>query len=268
MITFSRLGRYGNLGNSMFQFAATIGIATKLNYTVKFPRNPTYFDTNYNCNNISLFDGFDIDIPEIVTEEYRLLTNHYTEPHFHFDSKAFDVPDYTDLAGYFQSEKYFEHAKETIKKTFLFKQEIIEKSNNLFKELNISPEETTSLHIRRGDYVVKQVYHPLQDNSYFEAAYKKAKLKNLLVFSDDIPWCEQNITGSNIFYSKLKNSFADMRAMSLCSNNIIVNSTFGWWGAWLNNNPAKVVVAPNTWFGPAYKDINANDIIPQTWLKL
>lgn len=268
MITFTRLGRYGNLGNSMFQLASTVGVAAKLNYEVKLPRHPTYFDTNYNCNNISLFDGFDTGLPELLTEDYKLIKNYYTEPQFHFHSSIFNIADNTDLTGYFQSEKYFLHAKGLIKKVFTFKKEIVELSDNLFKTLNILPEETTSLHIRRGDYVVKQAYHPLQDNSYFEAAHKKAKLKNLLVFSDDVAWCETNIVGNNIFYSKLGNSFADMRAMSLCRNNIIVNSTFGWWGAWLNNHPEKVVIAPSKWFGPAYKDVVADDIIPETWLKL
>lgn len=266
MITFSRLGRHGNLGNSMFQLAATIGIAAKLNYTVKFPRNPTYFDTNYNCNNISLFDGFDVNIPALVGEDYASIKNYYTESHFHFDSNAFSISDNTDIAGYFQSEKYFIHAKEEVKKAFAFKKENVEISDFLFKKYNILPEETTSLHIRRGDYVVKQSYHPLQDNNYYEAAFKKAKLKNILVFSDDIEWCRQNVIGSNVYYTDTNNSFADMRAMSLCKNNIIVNSTFGWWGAWLNNNPDKVVVAPSKWFGPAYNNVNTSDILPLQWI--
>ncbi len=268
MITFSRLGRYGNLGNSMFQLAATIGIAAKLNFEVKLPRNPTYFDTNYNCNNISIFDGFDVNIPVLTVEEYRNIKNFYTEPHFHYDNKAFEISDNTDLTGYFQSEKYFLPVKSLIKKTFTFKKEIIEKSNNLFKEYNIEPSQTVSLHIRRGDYVVKQEYHPLQDSSYYQTAFKKAKLKNVLVFSDDVTWCQKNIQGSNIYYTNTGNSFADMRAMSLCKNNIIVNSTFGWWGAWLNEDPDKVVIAPTKWFGPAYSNIITNDILPEQWIKI
>lgn len=265
MITFSRLGRYGNLGNSMFQLAATLGIAAKLNYSVKFPRNPTYFDTNYNCNNISLFDGFEIDNPVLVNEDYAAIKNYYTEPHFHYDPNAFNISDNTDIAGYFQSEKYFSHARDIVTKAFTFKKEYIEKGNSLFSKYSISPHETTSLHVRRGDYVVKQVYHPLQENAYYEAAFKKAKLKNVLVFSDDIEWCKQNIVGNNIFYSDTNNSFADMYAMSLCKNNIIVNSTFGWWGAWLNSHTDKVVIAPSKWFGPAYSNVVTTDIIPSQW---
>ncbi|NDB84348.1 MAG: alpha-1,2-fucosyltransferase [Alphaproteobacteria bacterium] len=269
MITFSRLGRQGNLGNSMFQLAATIGVAVKNGYEVKMPRHPTYFDTNYNSNNVSVFDGFDIDnIPVLTDADYQQIKQTYTEPHFHYDSNIFNIKDNTDLSGYFQSEKYFIHARKEIKDTLKYKSTYVAESDSIFKQFNINPEETTSIHIRRGDYVQKQAFHPLQDNSYFEYAFKKAKLKYILVFSDDIAWCEQNIVGKNIFYSKLSSCFSDLRAMSLCKNNIIVNSTFGWWGGWLNSHPDKVVVAPKKWFGVANSHLITEDIIPQAWLKI
>lgn len=265
MITFNRLGRNGNLGNSMFQLAMLIGVSEKLNYEVKIPHHATYFDANYNCNNVSVFDGFDIDVPVITNEENYKITRGYNEAHFHFDPKVFEVLDGTDFLGYFQSERYFAHARERVLKTFSFKTKHVVDANAMFSRLGIDPSDTVSIHVRRGDYTVKQDYHPLQDSAYFQSAYEKAKAKNILVFSDDIDWCKKNIAGKNIEYSESGNAFTDMYAMSKCKNNIIVNSTFGWWGAWLNTNPEKLVVAPSKWFGPAYNHVVTKDIIPQTW---
>lgn len=266
MITFSKLGQYGNIGNSMFQLAATLGIAAKKNYTVKLPKIQTYFEPNNNCNIHSLHDGFNIDVPELTKEELTTINNYYVEPHFNYDPRAFEVIDNTDILGYFQTEKYFFHIKEQISNTFLFKQEIIDKAVNLFKQLNLDPELTTSLHIRRGDYVHKQDHHCLQDIQYFNAAIKKAGLKNILIFSDDISWCESTFLNSNVYFSRTNNAFADLYAMSLCKNNIITNSTYSWWGAWLNKNKKKIIVSPSRWFGPALANLNTIDLIPSSWI--
>ena len=268
MITFSRLGRYGNLGNSMFQLAATVGIAAKKGYEVKVPKHPTYFDTNYNCNNVSVFDGFDINVSILSDKDFLQIKHAYNETLFHYNENIFNIEDNTDICGYFQSEKYFAHAEKDIKELFNFKTVHIEEADNLFKQYNILPEETTSIHVRRGDYVQKQASHCLMDNSYYEQAFKLTKLKNILIFSDDIPWCKQNIVGKNIYYSDTGSCFTDLRAMSLCRNNIIANSTFGWWGAWLNKYTDKIIVGPNKWFGPANSHIVTDDILPSTWIKI
>ena len=268
MITFSKLGRHGNLGNSMFQLAATVGTAIKKGYEVKLPRNETYFDIHYNCNNVSIFDGFDVDIPVLAPEDLKKIQHVYEEPHFHYSSKIESIEDNTDLTGYYQSECYFNHASKQVRDVFKFKQLHVDSSNEFFKRLNIDPLETTSLHIRRGDFVVKQDYHPLQSSQYFFEATKLSRLKNILIFSDDIQWCKSNIKSNNIYYSNLTSCFSDMKAMSMCRNNIIVNSTFGWWGAWLNEHPDKIVVAPKKWFGPANAHLDSSDVIPSNWIKI
>lgn len=266
MITFSKLGRYGNIGNSMFQLAATLGIALKNNYDIKIPKSQTYFEPNNNCYNISLHDGFNINIPILTPEDQSNINNYYTEPHFNYDPNAFNIADNTDILGYFQTEKYFLHIKNEIKNTFKFKQDINDKAYQLFKQLNINPEETTSLHVRRGDYTYKQTHHCLQDLSYFEAAIKRASLKNILVFSDDIEWCRLNFLNTNTYFSTTNNAFVDLLAMSLCRNVITTNSTFSWWGAWLNNYDEKLIISPSRWFGPALANLNTTDIIPTNWV--
>jgi hypothetical protein len=267
MITFLELGRHGNIGNSMFQLAATIGAARKKGFEIKIPEqqlNHIKEKTNY----ISLLKGFNISLPFITEVEIRSLKHFYKETYFHYDDRINEIEDYTNLYGYFQSEKYFLHVKEEIKSIFNFKSQHIFESTELFKRYNIHPEETVSLHVRRGDYIEKQYFHPLQDNNYFVGAYKIAKLKNILVFSDDIQWCRKNITGKNIYYSDLSCPFSDLKAMSLCKNNIIVNSTFSWWAAWLNLNLDKIVVAPKIWFGPGYDQHDTKDILPLDWKKI
>ena len=268
MITFSKLGRHGNLGNSMFQLAATVGAAIKKGYEVKLPRHETYFDIHYNCNNVSIFDGFDVDIPVLAPEDLKKIKYIHEEPHFHYSSSIDNIQDNTDLTGYYQSERYFKHASKQIRNLFKFKQQHVDSSNNLFSYLEIDPHETTSLHIRRGDFVAKQQYHPLQSPQYFFEATISARLKNVLIFSDDIQWCKDNIKSKNVYYSNLTSCFSDMKAMSMCRYNIIVNSTFGWWGAWLNEHPDKIVIAPKLWFGPGNAHLDASDVIPSDWIKL
>lgn len=268
MITFLKLGQHGNLGNTMFQLAATVGTAIKKGYEVKIPKSTTYFNSDTNSFINSLFDGFDIEVPLISKKEIESIVYTYSEPEFNYSNTINDIKDFTNLHGYFQSEKYFEHSKNEILNIFKFKPQHVNESKELFKKLDIDPTETTSIHIRRNDYVYKQQFHPLQDLEYFVKASKKTRLKQVLIFSDDIVWCKKTFIGKNIYFSDLKSCFSDLKAMSLCRNNIVVNSTFGWWGAWLNEHKDKKIIAPSTWFGPAYKHLNTMDIIPKEWEKI
>jgi hypothetical protein len=88
-----------------------------------------------------------------------------------------------------------------------------------------------------------------------------------LVFSDDIQWCKENFKGDNFHFIEGEKDYVDLYLMSLCNNNIIANSSFSWWGAWLNNTPNKKVIAPKQWFGKA-KQLNTKDLIPETWIIL
>jgi hypothetical protein len=89
----------------------------------------------------------------------------------------------------------------------------------------------------------------------------------LLIFSDDIDWCKNNLQFKNMVFIENQNTFEDIWLMSLCKHNIIANSSFSWWGAWLNKKSDKIVIAPNDWFGPN-SNLNTSNIVPQTWIKL
>lgn len=263
MITSTRIGRYGNLGNSMFQFAAVLGMAKKCNYDVAIPHNKTYYDINYGRNNTSIFDGFDITVPVL---DLGILK--FKEEEFPFHYIDHRVDDFTDMIGYFQSEKYFENAIDDIRNQFKFKQ-------NIINELDISkypdPSKCTSLHIRLGDYMRKRYFHPALSATFWQKAVKEAGLEYIVIFSDDIEYAKRMFGKSDkIIYSTEQDPFQALYHMSLCKNNIICNSTFSWWGAWLGeaNIDDKVVVAPKLWFGDGHKNFNTKDIIPERWLTL
>ena len=262
MITSTKIGRYGNLCNSMFQFAAVIGMAKKTGLDAAIPHNETYYDAHYECYNTSIFDGFNITIPT------DLGNNIFKEVHFPFEYVDVSLDDFTDMVGYFQTEKYFESAELEIRNQFIFKDNIKEVIDRKIKNGDYpDPLKCTSIHIRLGDYVKKRDYHPAMSVDYYQAASRIAAKDNFIIFSDDIYTAKKMFGNrSSIFYSEEKDPFSALYHMSLCSNNIICNSTFGWWGAWLGEPLAKdkVVVAPKAWFGPGHS-YNTKDIIPDRW---
>lgn len=263
MITSTRIGRYGNLCNSMFQFAAVLGIAKKYNYEVAIPHNKTYYDVNYERNNTSIFDGFDISTPIL-----ELSSSTFSEVKFPFHYIDRKVDDFTDIVGYFQSERYFENAIDEVRSQFKFKRQVKDKID-LSKYPD--PSKCTSMHIRLGDYMKKRHHHPVLPPSYWRNAVKKAGLDHIVIFSDDSEHAKRMFGESDqIVYSTEKDPFEALYHISLCRNNILCNSTFGWWGAWLGENKSidKVVVAPEIWFGPGHNSFNPKDIIPNRWLKL
>ena len=125
---------------------------------------------------------------------------------------------------------------------------------------------TTSIHVRRGDYVNHWLHH-IDLRNYYNFCFKQFENVHYYICSDDIEWCKNNLLFDNILFVEGLDDIEDMWLMSLCKNNIIANSTFSWWGAWLNKNPDKKVISPNNWFGN-HVNINQNNIIPENWIKI
>ncbi|MDB4430218.1 alpha-1,2-fucosyltransferase [bacterium] len=262
MITSSRIGRYGNLCNSMFQFAAVIGMAKKTGHSFTIPKKESYYEPGYGCTNTSLFDGFKIDVP--IYEGGKVKEVEFP---FHYEDKY--VPDQTDMVGFFQSEKYFEDAEEEIKAQFVIKDELKAQVDDKIKRgIYPDPDTCTSLHLRLGDYQLNRDHHPAQPASYWQDAVSMSGLDNIVVFSDDVEQAKRMFEGNNrVIYAEEQNPFTALYHMSLCRNHIICNSTFGWWGAKLGEwyNPVKkLVIAPKLWFGKAH-NLNPKDIIPERW---
>lgn len=152
--------------------------------------------------------------------------------------------------GYWCNERYFCDIKDKVFESFKFPK--LDKKNSGIAD-KIMNTDSVSIHVRRGDYLKVQnsMFQGICTKQYYEKAIEvihgKIEKPVFYVFSDDIYWCKEKFTHDNfefIDWNKGLNSFRDMQLMSLCKNNIIANSTFSWWGAWLNSNPKKIVCAP------------------------
>lgn len=165
------------------------------------------------------------------------------------------------LDGYWQSEKYFIEIENIIRESL----KPTETIKSRFEEYSIK--NSISIHIRRTDYINSNGFHPLQTIDYYKKGLEIiGKYDNLLIFSDDIKWCKENLKFDNMIFIEGNDDIEDLWLMSLCDNNIIANSSFSWWGAWLNENPNKKVIAPKKWFGKTNQ--NSKDIIPELWIKI
>jgi len=192
-----------------------------------------------------------------------------------FKSRILELQGNIYLRGFWQSEKYFNQYSELIRHDFAFPTPPTGKNKALL--LGIDNSNSVSIHVRRGDYVSNQTtnqFHGVCSLAYYRKAIKsiKDKVTNPIfyVFSDDPEWCKDNLTIAEkttyISHNSGEKSWEDMRLMSHCKYNIIANSSFSWWGAWLNDNPTKIVIAPQKWFNDP--SIDTQDVIPDSWLKM
>ncbi|OGF26067.1 hypothetical protein A2303_04680 [Candidatus Falkowbacteria bacterium RIFOXYB2_FULL_47_14] len=278
----------GGLGNQLFQYAAGKNLATKNNTPHKLDITE-YDDKNnqrrYRLNNFLIEENIatreeiaryrisgwqkiaDRLKPRFQRKYIQYLGYKFNEDILKIKNKNL----YFD--GYWQSEKYFSDMENDIRKEFKLKIPLEKKFPDL---LSVFDENSISLHIRRGDYLkekISSIYGLLPPEYYYRALTvltSKIKNPNIFVFSDDIPWTKKNLTlpHSTIFISRYKKleDYEELILMSRCQHNIIANSSFSWWGAWLNENPKKIVIAPRKWF--ATEKYNHDELLPKNWLKL
>lgn len=272
MLTYSKIGHFGRLGNQLFQMISTIGIAKKLGYEVKFPVENITESVTENFKDGKVLD-ITFDVPKVFNIDTNYLINKNeirpkyaaSERFFHFDDGMFQIPDDCDLTGYYQTEKYFLHIEDHVRELLTFKPEIQQAADKLFPNVNGS---TIAIHIRRGDYVYQQQFHPTCTPEYYLQAASLFEVENphYIIFSDDVDYCKGLFAESeNVLYIDNKDPYIDLCLMSMCDHNIIANSSFSWWGAWLNNNPNKKVIAPKQWFGSAYNH-NTKDLYCNNWI--
>lgn len=251
----------GGLGNQMFQYAYGKHLATKY-------KKKLYCDINFyqyqSLRNFSLQDFENIDLDTSVDNIKVDFPIYKIDDNFNYK----EIPEPNNggyyLDGYWQSEKYFKESEFIIREDFKPNEETLSKLlRTPFIDSN-----TISLHIRRTDYVTSNGYHPVQPIEYYQNAVEKiGEYDYIFVFSDDIHWCKENLNFKNMIFIDGFTDIEDLHLMSMCKNNIIANSSFSWWGAWLNSNPNKIVIAPNKWFGDR-ANLNESDIIPINWIRL
>lgn len=256
----------GRLGNQMFQLAAAIGIANERGFGVGIPIEnctreigsgpidiKTGLPTNVKCD---LLDCFNIPSKYLIPFSELNPQYIYYEGDFKFNPQVLSLSPNTDLSGYFQNERYFKKYREEILETFTFKEKYPDEARTfLFEKVHPLLNGTldiVSIHVRRGDYTLYPDHHPVCSDAYYQSAIGKFDAKNsvFLVFSDDIEWCKKKFAEDNFIFSDTDNPYLDLSIMSLCDHHIIANSSFSWWGAWLNTSENKRVIAPSEWFGP------------------
>ena len=263
-IGFNYLGKLGQLGNQMFQYAATLGVARYTGVPFSIPNHQEVFDDGIgNKLRIELFDCFNIK-PEnvgILNTEYILQEKGFEfDPTILLSSRQVDY----SLYGFFQTEKYFKHcAREIREEQFTFKKHIVDECKEIVEECF---EEPIALHIRRGDFLINSANHHNQTLDYYEEALNKFDVKRqVVIFSDDPKWCmEQELfSGDRFLVSEAAGPYHDLYLMTQCSDFIIANSSFSWWGAWLANRGK--VIAPKKWFGPNNSHLNTKDLYCEGW---
>jgi len=232
----------GGLGNQMFQIANAYSQALKNNATPLFKKTaytpmqanqPTkYLDNIYKKLN---FVDYDFETERVV--EYSWNNANLD---FNFDKNI-------EFYGYFQSSKNFLNFSEEIKNLFEPSELFLNKIHSKYPSFK----NTISLHVRRGDYLSINDVLPVIDISYIKKCLSYfTNYEKLFIFSDDKEWVKENLNLPNSEIVEDMEDFEELWTMSLCENNIMSNSTFSWWGSYLNKNPNKTVLCPSIWFGP------------------
>lgn len=273
----------GGMGNLMFQYAAAKSLSLSLNE--KLMVDISFFNYDVDRFDLKYFSIPDEIAPvEVVLKRQntsllkkiiqRILPAHkrekYREPFFHYDINFFKASKDVYLKGLRQSYLYFEKYQNEIKKLFTIKEPYIKHLELFANEIKMN--NSISIHIRRGDYLGTVAYNELGLASidYYKQAIalinKKVKNPIFYFFSDDIDWVRNEFKLSNAIFVSNKitqNHIEDFYLMSQCRHNIIANSTFSWWAAWLNESPEKIVVAPKKWFNKLKH--STKDLFPKNW---
>lgn len=282
----------GGLGNQMFQYAFYRNLKNK-GFDVKLNLNEikdyklhngyeldNIFDLEYDCvseKTAVLYSDIKRDVFSRIRRKIFGKKESYikeNERESKFDTQGLDKNKNYYLKGYWYSFLNFEDSADLVKKDFCFsKLELNEQNKSILNEINKT--NSVAIHIRRGDYIQdKKTYEILGricDIEYYQKCIsimtEKIQDCSFFVFSNDIEWCKSNIKfpskANYIDWNKKENSYIDMYLMSQCKHNIIPNSSFSWWGAFLNNNPQKVIIAPKNW--TAIDESNGKRH-PQNWI--
>lgn len=286
----------GGLGNQMFQYACGRALSLRLKQPLRITTDQF---KNYKFHNgFELQNVFKLKVPQATISDLELILGwqrfpiirkilsrskmHWAtcsgwcnEPHFEFWNGIKDIQLSAYLHGYWQSEKYFSDLSDQIRQDFTFNMDWNDFDLGVLKQMKTQP--SASLHVRRGDYHTiaknKRIFALCDINYYREAICllrKRVPDIRIFAFSDDPDWVETYLINEFGPITIIRNnarerSANDMRLMSYADHHIIANSTFSWWGAWLNPSPEKIVIAPRLWF---IDEKNDQDLIPSNWIRL
>lgn len=285
----------GGLGNQMFQYAC--GRAASLRTGQSFRVATDQFSAYSLHNGFELERVFKAEMLQATDAELKSLLgwqshptlrrlfgrpamrwatqhNWCNEPHFQYWPGITQVQGPAYLHGYWQSERYFDGVADQIRKDFSFSMPWDETDLAVRERMRAQP--CASLHVRRGDYTLakNQDVYASCDIDYYRSAIRVLRERvpdiRLFAFSDDPDWVEAQLAKEfgpieTIRHNSGKRSSNDMRLMSQADHHIIANSSFSWWGAWLNPKPQKIVITPRNWFANDTYDV---DLVPASWIRI
>ncbi len=237
------------LGNQLFQIAAAVALAKKNNDKVAFP------EWDYAQH----FEG------DFTPVEFNPIFSHGENG---FDYKPIPYLKGMAINGYFQSEKYFMDYETMIRDMFhpIF-HTVEDMWKKFYREHHAITGPTCAVHVRRGDYLTLPDHHPAVTKEwYWNTMESFSDTTNFIIFSDDPTWCKAELYDAKPIVTVVEGQtdVEDFFMQQLCDNNIIANSSYSWWAAWLNKD-AKRVIAPKNWFGPALSHFDTKDLIPDRW---
>lgn len=276
----------GGLGNQLFQYAFGRFLSIKRNEEIKLDASslsgPKDTPRAYSLDifNVSVQIASDLEVkkyryPYKIISKLNRVFNHRILKKYNigYSAKLLNNKN-VYLEGYFQSYKYLDPIRDVLLREITLKEAI----DNKYKEIleNIDKSNSVSIHIRRGDYIndeqTKQA-HNVCGLEYYKKAISiiNDRVENpiFFVFSDDINWVKENLQIDNKTYyisNGIIKDFEELILMSKCYNNIISNSSFSFWGAWLNQNTNKIVIAPGKWHNKL--DNEYKDLLPESWIKI
>jgi len=284
----------GGLGNQMFQYAAARALAITNNCPLKLdlewfktPGSRPYMLDRFNIhanvatlNEIVAYTGkFKDPLKKTCWLLSRPLSRKkvFREPGFEFTGKFAGQPPNTYLKGNWQSPRYFSHIRDILLEEFSIQENISPSTAAIANDIH--SRQAVSLHIRRGDYVTNRQAQQFHGNLGFEYYHKAIEIISssitnpfFYIFSDDIEWVSQHFNiyqqARYIAGNSENKSHEDMLLMSICRHHIIANSSFSWWGAWLNKKENKTVIAPKQWFRQEKQNRKTKDIIPGKWITI
>ncbi len=260
-VTFP-VGELGRFGNQLFQVAASIGIARRNACSFVFP---TWQYSRH----------FEFPVPQ--AHSIRHMQRRMPRS-FGYEEIVIDRA--TELWGFFQSERYFAHCEDEVRHYFTPHHALSQLLERGFADL--LARETCSVHVRRTDYLGDPSHPELAAGDYYESAMSHFDSNTtFVIFSDDIAWCMERLRDRSTFFVEALSEVEDIFLMSRCRGHIIANSTFSWWGAWLDPNPDKKVIAPLQWFAGRHANpaipyrpgsfdgyYDPSDLVPPAWIRI
>ena len=292
----------GGLGNQLFQYAAgrTVSARTKTPLLLDASGFASYELRRYELDGFNIRAELASDVqlavvgvtagekPSLLDRiKYRLFPQSASKPPlqelilreagFTYDARIEHVRAPIYLDGYWQSERYFSAIRAQLLQELTLNSDWGGGNEDMFGQILAVGTDAVSLHVRRGDYVTNAhtaSYHGVCSLEYYRAALayvaERVATPHFFIFSDDHDWVRENLqTGfptTFVSINSADNGIYDMMLMKSCRHHIIANSSFSWWGAWLNASAEKIVVAPQQWFKEA--DKNTSDLIPSVWVRL